>query len=202
MENLEEFMEPELKKAVNDVIQDLKASKLVTEELTSFSELNPDIVTEFCENNNIIILPEFKEALNTPYALAKYIMLSIDQTEVIKKIDAELAVKLDAEKVKYIIYKNFSNQIAFEKVIPLNSDEKPQQLLVKYRIDQETNKIVYSILGGHWGWDVTINQLKALLENQIIVGEAVSKTVANKVTNSQDTISLDAFGIKIIVQKS
>ncbi len=202
MENLEEFMEPELKKAVNDVIQDLKASKLVTEELTSFSELNPDVVAEFCENNNIIILPEFKEALNTPYALAKYIMLSIDQTEVIKKIDTELAVKLDAEKVKYIIYKNFSNQIAFEKVIPLNSDEKPQQLLVKYRIDQETNKIVYSILGGHWGWDVTINQLKALLENQIIIGETVSKTVANKVTNSQDTISLDAFGIKIIVQKS
>lgn len=202
MENLEEFMEPELKKAVNDVIQDLKASKLVTEELTSFSELNPDVVTEFCENNNIIILPEFKEALNTPYALAKYIMLSIDQTEVIKKIDAELAVKLDAEKVKYIIYKNFSNQIAFEKVIPLNSDEKPQQLLVKYRIDQETNKIVYSILGGHWGWDVTINQLKALLENQTIIGETISKTVANKVTNSQDTISLDAFGIKIIVQKS
>ena len=202
MENLEEFMEPELKKAVNDVIQDLKASKLVTEELTSFSELNPDVVAEFCENNNIIILPEFKEALNTPYALAKYIMLSIDQTEVIKKIDAELAVKLDAEKVKYIIYKNFSNQIAFEKVIPLNSDEKPQQLLVKYRIDQETNKIVYSILGGHWGWDVTINQLKALLENQTIIGDTISKTVANKVTNSQDTISLDAFGIKIIVQKS
>lgn len=202
MENLEEFMEPELKKAVNDVIQDLKASKLVTEELTSFSELNPEVVAEFCENNNIIILPEFKEALNTPYALAKYIMLSIDQTEVIKKIDAELAVKLDAEKVKYIIYKNFSNQIAFEKVIPLNSDEKPQQLLVKYRIDQETNKIVYSILGGHWGWDITINQLKALLENQTIIGETISKTVANKVTNSQDTISLDAFGIKIIVQKS
>lgn len=201
MENLEELMEPELKKAVDDIIQELKASKLVTTELTAFTELDSNVITEFCENNNLTVFSEFKTALTTPYALAKYIMLSIDQASIIKKIENELSTKLDNEKVKYTIYKNFSNQIAFEKVIPLNSDEKPQQLLVKYRIDQDTNKIIYSILGGHWGWDVTINQLKALLENQTIVGETISKTVANKVTNSQDTISLDAFGIKIIIQK-
>ena len=75
MENLEELMEPELKKAVDDIIQELKTSKLVTTELTAFSELDSDVITEFCENNNLTVFSEFKTALTTPYALAKYIML-------------------------------------------------------------------------------------------------------------------------------
>ena len=61
---------------------------------------------------------------------------------------------------------DFKNQITFTKIktiTEISDNSKPQSLLVKYRFDSDTDKIIYSLTGTYWGFDIYKEQLKALL---------------------------------------
>lgn len=165
----------------------------------ALTELPEDVVNIFCKINNIDILPIFKNQLKTPYAIAKYLSLVVQQKELTKRIDMALTVLLDNNKISWVIHQNFSNTITFTKILQINSEEKPQSLLVKYRINNENDQIVYSIMAGNWGWDITANQLKALLEGVI----PTSENISNKMTYSisDNNIVIQAGNIQISVNK-
>lgn len=197
-EAFEAMLDDDLKAALVEVKNALTKidSNLKIEALT---ELPEDVVNTFCEINDLDILPAFKNQLKTPYAIAKYLSLIVQQKELTKRIDTTLNALLDNSKISWVIHQNFSNTITFTKILQINSEEKPQSLLVKYRINNENDQIVYSIMAGNWGWDITANQLKALLEGAI----PTSENTSNKMTYSisDNNIVIQAGSIQISVNK-
>ena len=197
-DTFEAMLDDDLKAALVEVKNALTKidSNLKIEALT---ELPEDVVNTFCEINDLDILPTFKNQLKTPYAIAKYLSLVVQQKELTKRIDMTLNALLDNSKISWVIHQNFSNTITFTKILQINSEEKPQSLLVKYRVNNENDQIVYSIMAGNWGWDITANQLKALLEGAI----PTSENTSNKMTYSisDNTIVIQAGNIQISVNK-
>ena len=129
-------------------------------------------------------------------------MLKVQEKGIIQRIEEALETYLDHTKIEWTIYRDFSNQIMFNNKLEINSEEKPQNLLVKYRVDKETDKIIYSICSGNWGWDLSINQLKALLENTVIPVNEYKKAskLYTKNTEAVTPLKLNYNGMIITIE--
>lgn len=185
---IEEHLDESMKEAVKEVTEALTEINPIYSNATLLMNINNKDVLTLLERDNIEVDSKFLSSLITPYAIAKFILLKVQEKGIIQRIEEALEVYLDHTKIEWTIYKDFSNQIMFNNKPEINSEEKPQNLLVKYRIDKETDKIIYSICSGNWGWDLSINQLKALLENTTIP----VKTIEKKSVNENTTISPSA----------
>lgn len=194
------IMDPELKETVYEVIAEIQKIEPNLSDLNSLTVLDKEVVDKFCKIHDIQVVPAFEAHMNTPFAIGKYLTLVVEQNNIISRLEEELKLLLDTEKVNWLIYKDFSGQINFSNNIQINSEEKPQSLLVKYRLDPELDKIIYTILAGSWGWDITGKQLKGLLENTAIEKENVENKVINRVTN-EDAVVINMNGIKITLEK-
>ena len=90
-----------------------------------------------------------------------------------------------------------SNQITFMNIIPINSDIKPQNLIVKYyKVD---DIIQYSIASGKWGWNISKDNLKAILENTYITSNT-DQHIKPSTHISTDATVLKIKGVKIIIE--
>ena len=200
--SFEDMLSEDLKKILAEVKSELCTLNSDLKELDALTELDKVIVEKFFEKNDITILPQFKEQLTTPFAITKYLSLTVQQNALVNQIETALQSLLSTEKVTWLIHKDFSNTITFTKVLPVNSEEKPQSLLVKYRLDPENDeKIIYTIAAGNWGWDIDELQLKGLLENtQIELTQKFIKKDTIYSTTDKDII-IKANGMEIIVKK-
>lgn len=200
---LEAILEPALREDIEEIIQILE--KITgKKEIMALEILPDDVITSFLDSYKIVPQEEYKAHLTTPFALAKYLRLLNEMEEITKKIEDELTLLLDPNKVEWIIYKDLTNRINFTKKLELNSDEKPQGLLVKYRMDPDTNKFIYTILAGNWGWDLSKQQLKSLLENTQIVPVSINNVFTTNKFNTnieENKIVINSGNISIIVQK-
>ena len=199
-EAFEAMLSDDLKKIWLEVKAELVEINPDLKEFNILTELDEDTVNQFCERNSIEVFPNFKGQLKTPFAITKYVSLIVQQKELTNKIDNSLKVLLDASKISWVIHQNFTNTITFTKILPINSDEKPQSLLIKYRLDPETDKIIYTIAAGNWGWDITASQLKSLLENTAIV-QSIENIDKFTYSISDKDIIITAGGIEISVKK-
>lgn len=172
---IEEHLDESMKEAVKEVVEALAEINPIYSNATLLMNIDNKDVLTLLERDNIEVDSKFLSSLITPYAIAKFILLKVQEKGIIQRIEEALEVYLDHTKIEWTIYKDFSNQIMFNNKPKINSEEKPQNLLVKYRIDKETDKIIYSICSGNWGWDLSINQLKALLENTTIPVKNIEK---------------------------
>lgn len=207
VEQFEAMMNDELKGAVNDVLKALES--YTSEKLNSLSNLPTDLVESFLYTNSISVPESLKKQMTTPYSIAKYLLLKEQEREMIEKVETELENTIDAEKVNWLIYKDLTNRISFSKKIPINSDEVPQSLSVKYKYDSDNDKLIYSISDGSWGWEISLAQLKGILENKTIspISESISKhsktptDVKFSTSMTDNEIVINSGQIKIIVQK-
>lgn len=205
-EQFDAMMNDELKSAVNDVLKALES--YTSEKLNSLSNLPMDLVEGFLYANSISVPESLKKQMTTPYSIAKYLLLKEQEREMIEKVETELKNTIDAEKVNWLIYKDLTNRISFSKKIPINSDEVPQSLSVKYKYDSDNDKLIYSILDGSWGWEISLAQLKGILENKTIspISESISKhskaqtDVKFSTSMTDNEIVINSGQIKIIVQ--
>ena len=206
-EQFDAMMNDELKDAVNDVLKALES--YTSEKLNSLSNLPMDLVEGFLYANSISVPESLKKQMTTPYSIAKYLLLKEQEREMIEKVETELKNTIDAEKVNWLIYKDLTNRISFSKKIPINSDEVPQSLSVKYKYDSDNDKLIYSISDGSWGWEISLAQLKGILENKTIspISESISKhsktstDVKFSTSMTDNEIVINSGQIKIIVQK-
>lgn len=188
-----EYLDEETKANLDEVVTDLKA-------LTTFENVSDDIdeniVEKYLDDHNISLAKGFKGQVNTPYAVMRYITLYNQSIEMINKVQEDLNTLITMPNIRYIIYKDLSNKVTFYKVPKENSDEKPQNLDVRYRYDDEDDTIVYSLPATSFSWDISKSQLKALLENkELPVAVSSSK-------NNKEDISLTYNSVKIIVTKA
>lgn len=180
---IEEHLDESMKEAVKEVIDALTEINPIYSNATLLMNVDNKDVLTLLERDSIEVDSKFLSSLITPYAIAKFILLKVQEKDIIQRIEENLEVHLDKTKIDWTIYKDFSNQIIFNNKPEINSEEKPQNLLIKYRIDKETDKIIYSICSGNWGWDLSINQLKALLENTTIPVSNIEKKSVNTNTS-------------------
>lgn len=198
---IEEHLDESMKEAVKEVIEALTEINPIYSDATLLMNIDNKDVLTLLERDNIEVDSKFLSSLITPYAIAKFILLKVQEKGIIQRIEEALEVYLDHTKIEWTIYKDFSNQIMFNNKPEINSEEKPQNLLVKYRIDKETDKIIYSICSGNWGWDLSINQLKALLENTTIPVKNIEKKSVNENTTISPSAPLKVLynGISITI---
>lgn len=178
---LEKAIEPKLKADIELVQEELK--KLSDgKEYKTFDIIEPELIEKLCNENEIIVYPQFKDAMNTPFAIAKYLNLKAEAESLASEIDFDISTFINKEKVDWVVHKDLTNEITFTKKSN-NRDETPQSLVIKYRKDALTGKTIYSIKSNNWCWDISKNNLKALVES----GELV-KDIPTAITSLKPTI--------------
>lgn len=189
MDNLENLIEPELKEIIQEVINQLRIDE--NEELTSFTQIDKQRAIDLLRKEDCIVYSAFKDQLLTPYAIAKYLMLLKEESHLIELVEDDIKTLNLSDDIQWTVAKGFVNEVSF---IKLKEYEKSQGMVVKYRLDTETNKIYYTISTGSWGWDVTKQQLSALLN------EKEMPTVNDRPISKAD-LSFTFNGMQIEVKK-
>lgn len=180
------LLDDENKKKLNLVLDELKP--YVGKELTILETISEENVNTFLTDNNIPIYPDFKESLNTPFAIMRYLSLYDEQEELTKKLDEFLAVN-KTDDFDYFILKQFKNEVVF------NVKDKGE-LKVKYIYDQENDKFNFYLIGNTRGFRISFVDIKMLL-----TGKISTEILPNISTNNKDNVSLTYNGMKIIIQK-
>ena len=180
------LLDDENKKKLNLVLDELKP--YVGKELTMLETISEENVKTFLTDNDIPIYPDFKESLNTPFAIMRYLSLFDEQEELTKKLDEFLAVN-KTDDFDYFILKQFKNEVIF------NVKDKGE-LKVKYIYDQENDKFDFYLIGNTRGFKISFVDIKMLL-----TGKISTENLPNVNTNNKDNVSLTYNGMKIIIQK-
>ena len=180
------LLDDENKKKLNLVLDELKP--YVGKELTILETISKENVNAFLTDNDIPIYPDFKESLNTPFAIMRYLSLFDEQEELTKKLDKFLAVN-KTDNFDYFILKQFKNEVIF------NVKDKGE-LKVKYIYDQENDKFDFYLIGNTRGFKISFIDIKMLL-----TGKISTENLPNVNINNKDNVSLTYNGMKIIIQK-
>ena len=180
------LLDDENKKKLNLVLDELKP--YVGKELTILETISEENVKTFLTDNDIPIYPDFKESLNTPFAIMRYLSLFDEQEELTKKLDEFLAVN-KTDDFDYFILKQFKNEVVF------NVKDKGE-LKVKYIYDRENDKFDFYLIGNTRGFKISFVDIKMLL-----TGKISTENLPNVNTNNKDNVSLTYNGMKIIIQK-
>ena len=180
------LLDDENKKKLNLVLDELKP--YVGKELTILETISKENVNAFLTDNDIPIYPDFKESLNTPFAIMRYLSLFDEQEELTKKLDEFLAVN-KTDDFDYFILKQFKNEVIF------NVKDKGE-LKVKYIYDQENDKFDFYLIGNTRGFKISFIDIKMLL-----TGKISTENLPNVNINNKDNVSLTYNGMKIIIQK-
>lgn len=174
-EYLLSLMDENTKSIYVNVCDELKKT-LNTDKIYTDTVIDEGTATNLCIAEGIeIYSDDFKKALNTPLAITKYIQLWLNDKELSNKITEHLNKILPLDKIEYTLYNDFKREITFTRKLDINSEEKPQNLQVRYNFIDD--KPVYTILGSSWGWDLDDSLLLTILtgKKQSIV-EAPKKT--------------------------
>ena len=180
------LLDDENKKKLNLVLDELKP--YVGKELTILETISKENVNAFLTDNDIPIYPDFKESLNTPFAIMRYLSLFDEQEKLTKKLDEFLAVN-KTDDFDYFILKQFKNEVIF------NVKDKGE-LKVKYIYDQENDKFDFYLIGNTRGFKISFVDIKMLL-----TGKISTENLPNVNINNKDNVSLTYNGMKIIIQK-
>ena len=180
------LLDDENKKKLNLVLDELKP--YVGKELTILETISKENVNAFLTDNDIPIYPDFKESLNTPFAIMRYLSLFDEQEKLTKKLDEFLAVN-KTDDFDYFILKQFKNEVIF------NVKDKGE-LKVKYIYDQENDKFDFYLIGNTRGFKISFIDIKMLL-----TGKISTENLPNVNINNKDNVSLTYNGMKIIIQK-
>ena len=180
------LLDDENKKKLNLVLNELKP--YIGKELTILETISEENVKTFLTDNDIPIYPDFKESLNTPFAIMRYLSLFDEQEELTKKLDEFLAVN-KTDDFDYFILKQFKNEVIF------NVKDKGE-LKVKYIYDRENDKFDFYLIGNTRGFKISFIDIKMLL-----TGKISTENLPNVNINNKDNVSLTYNGMKIIIQK-
>ena len=148
------------------------AQRLNVESVGDYDSVPFEIAKDLLDEEDVLIYGEFKDSLTSPWAVAKYICLYIEEKELIKKVEADLNTL--PSNIEYFFIKHLSCNIQFTP--KFEEGVKKQALIVKYYLDED-DKIQYKLTnaGSNVCWDIIKGQLKALLSSEVVIPEKVIK---------------------------
>lgn len=161
MEQILELVKNELKTILNK-----KAIK-------DYDNIDIETAINLLRNEGLPVYSEFKDKLNTPWAIAKYIELSIEEKDLIEKVKKDLEIFIP-NTIDIAFMRKFSCIVQLSKKFV--EGEKQQAITLKYVVDDDDN-VQYKIAStSTWCWDISKRQLKALLQNEIMLPEGNIKS--------------------------
>ena len=157
-----------------DAVKKELKQRLKLKKIDDYDNIPFDTIKGLLEEDDILIYGEFKESLTTPWAVARYIKLYLEEKELIVTVTADIN-KFIPKNIEFVFIKHLSCNIQFMKTF--EEGVKRQILIVKYYLDED-DRIQYKLTnaGSSFCWDVTKPQLKALLSNEIIINEKTIDT--------------------------
>lgn len=160
--------------AENVFEQILKAVKAELEnrlnkKIDDYNEIDAETGISLVEEEGLPVYSEFKDKLTTPWAIARYMKLNLDEKEMLEKVRDDLK-ELIPEQIDMVFVKRLSCEVQFTK--KFEECVKRQLLIVKYYLDEDDN-IQYKLTnnGSNFCWDISKAQLKALLGNKGFTSE-------------------------------
>lgn len=153
------------------LLKDDFKKRLKLKSIDDITEIPFDTVKELLEEEDILIYSEFKDSLTTPWSVARYIKLYLEEKELIKQVEADLK-KIVPDNIEFVFVKRLSCNVQFTN--KFEEGVKRQTLIIKYYLDED-DRIQYKLTnnGSNGCWDITKGQLKALLNNEIIIAEKI-----------------------------
>lgn len=200
MSDIENMMDEDLANIYNELKEIVIKNNNELKNIDALDVLDEDTINFIFVTFNLHPTKEFKEEMKNLFAISKFILLSSEQEKIIKKINADLDILLDKSKISWSILEDFKNQITFTKNKEINDDSKPQSLLIKYRIDSESDEIIYSIAGSYWGYDITKSQLKMILENVNTI-QSSYKPSDFSFNTTPNSLNIKVNGLDISIKK-
>lgn len=200
MSDIENMMDEDLANIYNELKEIVIKNNSELKNIDALDVLDEDTINFIFVTFNLHPTKEFKEEMKNLFAISKFILLSSEQEKIIKKINTDLDILLDKSKISWSILEDFKNQITFTKNKEINDDSKPQSLLIKYRIDSESDEIIYSIAGSYWGYDITKSQLKMILENVNTIQSSYKPSDFSFNTTS-NSLNIKVNGLDISIKK-
>ena len=160
---------------VEDILELVKkdlAQRLNVKSIGDYDTVSFETAKALLDEDDILIYGEFKDSLTTPWAIAKYMYLYIEEKELIKQVEDDLSTL--PPRIEYYFVKHLSCNIQFTP--KFEEGVKKQALVVKYYLDED-DKIQYKLtnVGSNACWDITEGQLKALLASEVVIPEKVIK---------------------------
>lgn len=198
-EEFENLIDPALKESIATVIEELQ-KLLPGVEFNSLTVIPEDTVVQLFEIDNISIPAKLKTHINTPYSIAKYLMLKDEEDILIDKVTKDLNTIIDEDKVTLVVHRDLTNTLTFTKKLQINSEEKPQNLSIKYTFNPETDRFNYMLDCGSWGWNVSKDQLKALVNGKAL--PKIQTELSEELPKSKENdIVINVNNTRIIIQK-
>ena len=144
-------------------------TKLIKENIDDYDQVDIETAVNLLESEGLPVYTDFKDKLTTPWAIAKYIQLSLEEKELIEKVKKDLE-ELIPNTIDIAFMKKFSCIVQLSK--KFIEGEKQQAISLKFFLDEDEN-IQYKIAStSTWCWDISKRQLKGLLQNEIIFPES------------------------------
>lgn len=184
IEMMEANMDDTMRKYVEIVKKDLKDT--LDGNWDTFETLTDTQVHNYLFMSGLTVPDQFKKAMTTPFAIAKFLMLKIEQDNLVKEILVDLNGFLDSDKIGWIVHEDFSSEITFYPKTTKIDTAQPT-LVVKYKKDDEDH-ISYALKSTR-SWPISKKNLKALLEG----GEVTNSSAAEDLKPTVTKMSPDTF---------
>lgn len=165
---------------MQDILEAVKNElkvKLNKDQIDDYDEISIDTAVDVLEAEGLPVYSDFRANLTTPWAIARYIQLSLEEKQLVEKVEADLK-KFIPENIEIAFLKKFSCVVHLSKTFV--EGEKRQTLAVKYTLDEDEGIHYKLTTNGAWCWDITKAQLSALLKNEIVTPELKNDWKINK----------------------
>lgn len=162
-----------------ELVKQELANKLNKKSIKDYDQIDIDTAVDLLESEGLPVYSDLKNSLTTPWSVAKYIQLSLEEKELLERVEKDLRESIPAN-IETAYLKKFSCIVQLSKTFV--EGEKQQVLCLKYFLDED-DKIQYKIVSNNtiWGWDISKKQLIALLKNEGFLQEKFdSKKVSIK----------------------
>lgn len=161
----------ELNEVLSLVKKELEA-KLNKKNIKDYDTVDIETAVDLLESEGLPVYSDFRDKLVSPWAIAKYIQLSLEEKELIEKVKKDL-VEFVPDFIDIAFMKKFSCIVQLSRKFV--EGEKQQAISLKYFLDDDDN-IQYKITStSTWCWDISKRQLIALLKNEIMLPEGSRK---------------------------
>lgn len=192
-EQFESVLDESLKEDIAEIKKEL-ARLSDGKEYSTFDEIEQEVIDKFCEENKLEVYTNFKDSMKTPFAIAKYMNMYVDQEKNCVEVEKDLSSLLNKEKINWVIHRDFTNEITIYKVTEAFTSSMQQKLTIVFKKDLDTEKLMYFIKSRDGIWEISKSNLKALAEGGIIKQDICS---IGSLSPSIKTLSDKEFSFEI-----
>lgn len=182
-----------LREEMQVIKEDILANDEELTDLDYYDTLNYMVIEEFLDRHNLKPEKSIRQNLNSIVTLGRYILLKDEQDKISTKLENLLCTVFNKEETKWKINEDFSNSFYFSRT---SEDGYFETMLIKYKYNSKKDEFKFILAAGPVGWDVTLQELKTLIEKK----SSINNNLCLDKHNSDD-ISFRYNDMEIIIRK-